>query len=76
MGKTWDEINEILGDTGVLTDPAVLRAHVYGSEATVSDREVVVMLVRLVSGLVAAIEVLAKDVDDLRAAREDQTEPT
>jgi hypothetical protein len=67
MGKTWDQCNEILGQSGFLSDPAVLEAQVHGASAEITPEQAIAGLGKIVVSLVACREVLGQEIDDLRS---------
>jgi len=67
MSKTWDECNKLLGNTGFLSDPAVLESRVFGQSSEITPEQLLIGVIKVMGGLTGCVEVLAKEIDNLRA---------
>jgi hypothetical protein len=67
MKTTQEKLHEILGPA-IQADPAVLEIQFTEDLESVSDRECLCAALRILSASVQGLMLVAKEIDDLRAA--------
>jgi hypothetical protein len=67
MGETFAKVAQALAEAGIMSDSAVLEALVFGESAELDSHRILITLTKFVAGHNRAIEIIAKDVDQLRA---------